>query len=110
MQTALKIISLLLSYPSADLQAATQEVKTSIAGADGLTGTQKRLLERLAVMAGAGPNALARAQTQANKDRLKANVDEAFERGIFGAPSFIVEDELYWGDDRLEDALEAAAT
>ena len=68
------------------------------------------LLERLAVMAGAGPNALARAQTQANKDRLKANVDEAFERGIFGAPSFIVEDELYWGDDRLEDALEAAAT
>ena len=48
MQTALKIISLLLSYPSADLQAATQEVKTSIAGADGITGTQKRLLERLA--------------------------------------------------------------
>ena len=48
MQTALKIISLLLSYPSADLQAATQDVKTSIAGADGLTETQKRLLERLA--------------------------------------------------------------
>lgn len=39
---------LLLSYPNADLQAATQDVKTSIAGADGLTGPQKRLLERLA--------------------------------------------------------------
>jgi len=67
------------------------------------------LLERLAVMAGAGPDVLARAQAQANKDRLKANVDESFRLGIFGAPSFIVNGELYWGDDRLEDALDAAA-
>jgi 2-hydroxychromene-2-carboxylate isomerase len=66
------------------------------------------LLERLAVMAGAGPDVLARAQAQANKDRLKANVEEAFRLGIFGAPSFIVNGELYWGDDRLEDALDAA--
>ena len=67
------------------------------------------LLERLAVMAGAGPDVLVRAQAQANKDRLKANVDESFRLGIFGAPSFIVNGELYWGDDRLEDALDAAA-
>ena len=28
------------------------------------------------------------------------------ERGVFGAPSFVVGDELFWGDDRLEDALD----
>lgn len=31
--------------------------------------------------------------------------DEARERGIFGAPSFVVDGELFWGDDRLEDAI-----
>lgn len=30
---------------------------------------------------------------------------EARERGIFGAPSFVIDGELFWGDDRLEDAL-----
>jgi len=48
---------------------------------------------------------LAVAQTAAAKDKLKAQTAEAMERGIFGAPSFVVGDELFWGNDRLEDAL-----
>lgn len=48
---------------------------------------------------------LAAAQTPAAKDKLKAQTAEAMERGIFGAPSFVVGDELFWGNDRLEDAL-----
>ena len=32
---------------------------------------------------------------------LKFITDEAIERGLFGAPSFIVKDELYWGIDHL---------
>jgi 2-hydroxychromene-2-carboxylate isomerase len=67
------------------------------------------LLERLAVMSGAGAGSVEAATAQENKGRLKANVEEAVRLGIFGAPSFIVHGELYWGDDRLEDALEAAA-
>ena len=39
------------------------------------------------------------------KARLRANTDEAIRLGIFGAPSFVVGDELFWGNDRLEDAL-----
>jgi len=39
------------------------------------------------------------------KDRLKRQTAEAQARGIFGAPSFFVGDELFWGDDRLEQAL-----
>jgi 2-hydroxychromene-2-carboxylate isomerase len=77
--------------------------------AEGLDIADTNLLQRLAAEAGADGDVLARAQAQANKDRLKANVDESFRLGVFGAPSFIVDGELYWGDDRLEDALEAAA-
>jgi 2-hydroxychromene-2-carboxylate isomerase len=40
-----------------------------------------------------------------DKAHLKAQTDEAIARGIFGAPSFTVGDELFWGNDRLEDAL-----
>lgn len=51
---------------------------------------------------------LARSNEPANKERLKAQTDEAIARGIFGAPSFLVGDELFWGNDRLEAALQWA--
>lgn len=50
----------------------------------------------------------ARAQEQAVKDRLKATTEEAVARGVFGAPTFFVGDEMFFGQDRLdfvEDAL-----
>ncbi len=53
-----------------------------------------------------GAAALARAQSQAIKDRLRAETEEAQRLGIFGAPSFIARDELFWGNDRLEQALD----
>lgn len=37
---------------------------------------------------------------------LEAETDEARMLGIFGAPTFAVGSELFWGDDRLEDAIE----
>jgi 2-hydroxychromene-2-carboxylate isomerase len=40
----------------------------------------------------------------------KAQTPRAVERGIFGAPSFVVGNELFWGDDRLEDAIDWALT
>jgi len=46
---------------------------------------------------------VARAQDQAVKDRLAANTQEAYERGAFGIPSFLVGDELWFGKDRLRD-------
>lgn len=39
------------------------------------------------------------------KARLRANTDEAIALGIFGAPSFVTDGELFWGNDRLESAL-----
>jgi 2-hydroxychromene-2-carboxylate isomerase len=51
---------------------------------------------------------LAAAQTPLAKDKLKSQTAQAMELGIFGAPSFVVGRELFWGNDRLEDALEWA--
>jgi uncharacterized protein (DUF924 family)/2-hydroxychromene-2-carboxylate isomerase len=48
---------------------------------------------------------LAAAQSDDVKQRLRAQTDEAISRGVFGAPSFTVGDELFWGNDRLEAAL-----
>ena len=51
---------------------------------------------------------LARAQSDAIKTALRANTDEAQKFGIFGAPSFMAGGELFWGNDRLEQALSFA--
>ncbi|TFW07399.1 2-hydroxychromene-2-carboxylate isomerase [Oxalobacteraceae bacterium OM1] len=48
---------------------------------------------------------LAAAQTDDNKLRLRGFTDEARDRGIFGAPTFFVGEEMFWGNDRLQDAL-----
>ncbi len=45
------------------------------------------------------------AALDANKARLKAQTERAQRLGLFGAPSFTVGDELFWGNDRLEQAL-----
>jgi 2-hydroxychromene-2-carboxylate isomerase len=56
---------------------------------------------------GASPDAVfAAAQGDSVKARLKDHVDQALRRGVFGSPSFITADgELFWGNDRLEQAL-----
>ena len=55
---------------------------------------------------GLDPDAvLADAASDANKAALRARTDEAAARGIFGAPMVFVGREMFWGDDRLEDAM-----
>jgi len=49
--------------------------------------------------------ALERSRTPAIKAGLKTQTEEAEARGVFGSPSFMVGDELFWGDDRLEQAI-----
>jgi 2-hydroxychromene-2-carboxylate isomerase len=43
---------------------------------------------------------------QSIKDELKKLTSDAFEKEVFGAPTFIVNNKIYWGQDRLEYALE----
>ncbi len=46
------------------------------------------------------------ALSEENKGKLRRATEDAIERGIFGAPSFVAGGEIFWGNDRLEDALE----
>jgi 2-hydroxychromene-2-carboxylate isomerase len=48
------------------------------------------------------------AQDPVRKAQLRTNTDAARSAGLFGAPSFTVADELFWGDDRLDMALACA--
>ena len=44
------------------------------------------------------------------KEKLKEITNSAFEKEVFGAPTFIVNDKLFWGQDRLDYALEEYST
>jgi 2-hydroxychromene-2-carboxylate isomerase len=56
------------------------------------------------------PAAFARAQSDPIKARLRAETEEAQRLGVFGAPSFVAAGELFWGNDRLEQALRHMAS
>lgn len=45
------------------------------------------------------------ALSEANKLRLRQQTEVAAAKGVFGAPTFFVGDEMFWGNDRLDEAL-----
>jgi 2-hydroxychromene-2-carboxylate isomerase len=56
--------------------------------------------------AGQKPELILReADSDATKADLAAATEQAKALGIFGSPSFLVDGELFWGDDRLDDAM-----
>jgi len=73
-----------------------------------LIGTDDNLRTALGSLGLDADVVIAQAWSQDITDRLEQRSAEAMSRGIFGAPSFIVNGELFWGDDRLEIALDRA--
>jgi 2-hydroxychromene-2-carboxylate isomerase len=68
-------------------------------------GTLAQILNSL----GQDPDLLfLQAQSPEVKSQLRANTDTAMAKGVFGAPSFLVKDTLFWGNDRLEAAIDCA--
>jgi 2-hydroxychromene-2-carboxylate isomerase len=68
--------------------------------------------EDTVVLAGAAcelhPRAILKGvQSNTVKDGLRAATEAAYERGVRGVPTVEVDGELFWGDDRLEDAAKA---
>jgi 2-hydroxychromene-2-carboxylate isomerase len=49
------------------------------------------------------------AQAEPTKARLREQTEEARTRGVFGAPTFFVGHDMFWGNDRLDDALAFAS-
>lgn len=73
---------------------------------DGLDISRAEILAICVATAGGDPDAaLASAAGDDIKEELKAETAQATGAGVFGAPTFVVGNELFWGDDRLEDAL-----
>lgn len=60
-------------------------------------------LRPLAAALGVDPEAFeAEAESEAVRELLIAETQDALDRGVFGAPSFLVGDELFWGKDRMD--------
>ena len=97
-----------LALPEALRPAFTREVYlANFAGQRDISGED--VLARILVALEVEPQpVLEKAGSDEVKAALKAQTDEAIAKGIFGAPSFTVGEELFWGNDRLEQALEWA--
>jgi len=73
---------------------------------DKTIGTEQNLMEALDSLGKKPTEVLERAQQQEIKDALRQQTERAKEIELFGSPSFTIGSELFWGDDRLEDALQ----
>ena len=73
---------------------------------DGLNLNDNMIVEKLLKNLDINPKTfLMEAVDSKIKDELKKRTDEAYNKGIFGVPSFIVNNKVFWGQDRLEFAL-----
>jgi 2-hydroxychromene-2-carboxylate isomerase len=70
--------------------------------------SEPRSLESTLESLGQPAALLAKALSPEIKARLRSQTEHAASLGIFGAPTFIVDGELFWGNDRLEVALSCA--
>ena len=69
------------------------------------TGSEPNVLESLRDIGQDPAQVLASADSDSARAALLAETRLAKERGIFGSPTFVVGRELFWGDDRLADAI-----
>jgi 2-hydroxychromene-2-carboxylate isomerase len=69
------------------------------------TGDEPNVSESLRDIGQDPERVLALANTETTKAALAAETDAARDLGIFGSPTFVVGRELFWGDDRLDDAI-----
>ena len=76
---------------------------------DGLNLNDNVIIEKLLKTLNINPKTfLLEATDNKIKDELKKKTDDAYNKGIFGTPSFIVNDKMFWGQDRLEFVINEA--
>lgn len=80
-------------------------VFTANFGEDRDIGASNVVVEILDQMGQPGASIVERATRPDHRGLLRANTEVAIERGIFGAPNCIVDGELFWGEEALEDAI-----
>ena len=76
---------------------------------DGLNLNDNSIVEKLLKNLDINPKIFLMETTDLKiKNQLKKRTDDAYNKGIFGAPSFLVNNKLFWGQDRLEFAIKEA--
>ena len=76
---------------------------------DGLNMNDENVVEKILKNLNVNPKTfLLRSASSSIKDSLKKRTNEAYEKGIFGAPSFVSNNKIFWGQDRIEFALNEA--
>jgi len=91
---------------AAGAQGAGAQMRLAEALLRGLWAEERNLadaaaLESIAGAAGFDAAELSRGEARA-KERYQDYTREALERGVFGAPTYVYRDELFWGQDRLD--------
>lgn len=69
-------------------------------------GSEENLMKTLSILKKDFKDLMHRSYLEETYKIYKENTKQARKNGVFGAPSFQVMDEIFWGDDRLEDAIE----
>ena len=76
---------------------------------DGLNMNDENIIQKVLKNLNVNPKTfLLRSASSSVKESLRKRTNEAYEKGIFGAPSFVVNNKIFWGQDRLEFALNEA--
>ena len=76
---------------------------------DGLNMNDENIIQKILKNLNINPKTfLLRSASSAVKDSLRKKTNEAYEKGIFGAPSFVSNNKIFWGQDRIEFALNEA--
>jgi len=76
---------------------------------DGLNMNDENIIQKVLKNLNVNPKTfLLRSASSSIKDSLRKKTNEAYEKGIFGAPSFVANNKIFWGQDRIEFALNEA--
>ena len=76
---------------------------------DGLNLNDETIIQKILKNLNVNPKTFfLRSVSSSIKHSLKKRTNEAYEKGIFGAPSFVSNDKIFWGQDRIEFALDEA--
>lgn len=62
----------------------------------------EKVLAELLAECGLEAARLEQSYSQAVQERYEANTEQAIRAGVFGAPSYLIDGELFWGQDRLD--------
>ncbi len=73
---------------------------------DGLNMNDENIIQKVLKNLNVNPKTFfLRSTSSSIKELLRIKTGEAYDKGIFGAPSFVVNNKIFWGQDRIEFAL-----